>query len=379
MKITKKLMKSFIVWIIMFVVLTLFISNLDSSGGAGDYTDSKLNIVIFDNDCSPESKALYDYIGSRHKIKELTKTDVESVNDALFYNIVNYVLTIKEGYGEMVRGGETDGLFEYKTAPSSYYGEYMNMQLEQYISSLSAYIASGMDIAPALEKTADSLREPTEVDKVSFDNDSRLGRHIYSIMRYMPYIFLTVSAAVIARIIITLNSDDIRKRTSCAPVSMMKYNLQVMLGASVVCLSLWLFMMLYTVICSGRELFTNNGLFAVLNNFVFLIVAASLGLFISSLFGKDSEAIDMINNIVSLGMCFLGGVFVPLQFLSGTVLIISKFLPTYWYIRALDSIAGINGMTYDTSVIRISIGIQFLFAAALLAASMAVSKFRRKA
>ena len=51
-------------------------------------------------------------------------------------------------------------------------------------------------------------------------------------------------------------------------------------------------------------------------------------------------ALNGINNVLSLGLCFLGGVFVPLEMLGNGIVSIAQFLPTYWYSR-------INGILRD--------------------------------
>lgn len=48
----------------------------------------------------------------------------------------------------------------------------------------------------------------------------------------------------------------------------------------------------------------------------------------------------MVSNVIALGMSFLSGVFVPIEFLGDGIIKIAHFLPAYWYImgaRLIDS------------------------------------------
>ena len=68
----------------------------------------------------------------------------------------------------------------------------------------------------------------------------------------------------------------------------------------------------------------------VLNTLVMMAVALSLS-YLIGLFVKNSNMLSGIANILSLGMCFLCGVFVPMNVMDRNVLKVSQFLPVYWY------------------------------------------------
>ena len=80
----------------------------------------------------------------------------------------------------------------------------------------------------------------------------------------------------------------------------------------------------------------------------------------------------------SLGMCFLCGVFVPLDVLNKGVITVAQFLPVYWYEKANDMLADFGNITGSvrTEVLQ-AVGIQLVFAAAILCIAMAVSKKKR--
>lgn len=66
-------------------------------------------------------------------------------------------------------------------------------------------------------------------------------------------------------------------------------------------------------------LLCKEGLLAVLNSLVFMLVVLSMTLLISVL-TPSPKATDMIANTIGLGMSFLCGVFVPQKFLGEAVI-----------------------------------------------------------
>lgn len=83
----------------------------------------------------------------------------------------------------------------------------------------------------------------------------------------------------------------------------------------------------------GDGFFLTNALYAMLNSFVFLLVAAAISLLVS-LFPLGNSTINLISNIVGLGMGFTCGIFVSQDLLPESALKIAHFLPAYWYVRA---------------------------------------------
>ena len=83
---------------------------------------------------------------------------------------------------------------------------------------------------------------------------------------------------------------------------------------------------------------------------------------------KKAEIIDMAANFVTLGICFLSGIFVPLELLGEGVKKAAQVTPTYWYAKAVDDIFGLTSFTGEKlRPVFMSLGILLAFAAALLA------------
>ena len=85
----------------------------------------------------------------------------------------------------------------------------------------------------------------------------------------------------------------------------------------------------------------------------------------------------MISNVLGLGLSFLGGIFVPLEYMSSGVVAFARFLPTYWYVKANQIIDSYTGTSAQISTYLSYIGIEFIFALAIFSAALAASKVRK--
>jgi ABC-type multidrug transport system permease subunit len=112
----------------------------------------------------------------------------------------------------------------------------------------------------------------------------------------------------------------------------------------------------------------------LLNSFVITIFALALAALASN-FVNSSNAQNAAANIMTLALCFLGGVFVPRYMLSDGILAVSQFLPTYWNVIALERATELT--SFDTSAMAPfwqAVMIQLTFAAAVFCLSLLVGK-----
>lgn len=84
-------------------------------------------------------------------------------------------------------------------------------------------------------------------------------------------------------------------------------------------------------------------------------------------------------NVLSLALCFLGGIFVPLELFGDEIVNVAKFTPTYWYAMSNDLIASTKSIA---SANLQALGFNWLvitcFAVAFLAAAIVVQNLKRK-
>ncbi len=377
LKITKKNLPMVFMYVgLFFILLTFFVgSNSEDSS----FEAKRLCVSVIDMDKSPASAALTEFIGKNHDLVEI-ENDKDKILDALYYTRTDYVLTIKEGYADKISTGETSGLFTNCKIPDSYTGIFVDNLVSQYVSTVSAYIKGGNSLDHATAKTADLLSKEAVINVQSFaDNDgsSDYSKDMSLYFQYLAYIIMSILITVLSTTILTMNGKEISKRTNCSCTTSSSQTFQIILGSSVIVAVIWVLFIAAAFIMNGGA-FSEKCLLAVLNSFVFTVVASGIALLIAALAPK-SDTVNVISNIITLGMSFLCGVFVDQSLLGDSVLSIARFLPAYWYVRANNMLSGISDEAYSVNSFMSFLGIEAIFAAALFAVVLLINKSKHNA
>lgn len=369
------------IYFIIYAVITIVLSVTAKDSMSANFRTKELSVCVQDEDNSEASKALISYLGSIHNLAEMENSP-EVLQEHLYYRDIDYVLTIKEGFQDKILKGENDSLVTNVKVPGSSAGYFADQQVTQYIQLVQLYLNGGFSMDEALVKTVDSLKNTENVKYVTFDDNNQNGKkEVFYFYQYLPYVFILLLFCGLAPIIIIFQEKDMRNRINCSCAKLLERNLQLALGGGVYSICIWLlFIILGTVVYRGA-MFSVNALYAMLNSFAFLLISVAMTLLFScfDLGANVMNIVNIVSNILGLGMSFLGGVFVPQNMLSDKVLAFARFLPTYWYIRANNMLAGFSTELFDMHVYWNAIGIQLLFALAIFALTLVATKLRRQA
>jgi ABC-2 type transport system permease protein len=74
----------------------------------------------------------------------------------------------------------------------------------------------------------------------------------------------------------------------------------------------------------------------VLNIVCLVMVALSIGVFITRIV-KNENLINMVLQIIIALTCFIGGSFMPIEFLPKGITMFSKFTPQYWALQSINT------------------------------------------
>jgi ABC-2 type transport system permease protein len=101
--------------------------------------------------------------------------------------------------------------------------------------------------------------------------------------------------------------------------------------------------------------------------------------FLAGKFIKSPVVQAAVTNVVSLGICFLSGVFMDQYLLGETVLKIASFSPGFWYIKAVNWIKELTSFSFENlrPVFEYML-IQLAFAAACIIVALVASKQRKQ-
>ncbi len=361
-KILDKQKHQFIIYISIFAVLLGILTNVGGDQRK-EFQGSRLDLVVFDYDNSEESKYLMEYMYSIHDKVEVVD-DKEEIQDYLYYQVLDYVLYIDEGYSE------TGNVSNIKR-PGSESGSYVDGQISSYQKAFDAYVAAGYSLEEANAKAIESLDNE---GLVSYKGNTTAAKpKMYYYYTYMTYILIMLLMNVMAPVIMVYNKKEIKDRNTVAPMTTRSRNLQLIGASAVLSIAVWVALIIISAIMFKGEIFKGTNLLNMVSSFVFLLITVGLVCIVSS-FNLKAPTISMISNIVALGMAFLGGVFVPLEIFSGTILKVAKLMPTYWHVTATESLYKDGAL--DT--FWKCVGIEALYAVAFIAIALVVAKVMKE-
>ena len=370
-KVIKKRLPSAMAYIIVFIVISVFAASTSSKDNKFEVT--KLKICIFDEDDTPESRELSDFIAKNNDIVEI-ENDRDVIIDSLYYKRADYVLIINEGYAERLRAGDTADVFGSYCLDESFSTVYMGQLLDEYTNSVKAYLSMGLSADEAVSCTEEALSQEADVSMLRVDKggDAHYSVDFAAYFQYMPYILISAVFIIVCQVLVTMNRKDIRFRTNCSCIKNSTYTFQLFFGSGLFVLAVWLLLMIVGIMLN-EEMYTGRAWYAVFNSLIFSVVVAAIAVFVSS-FEPADNVLNLITQVLGLGLSFLCGVFIPREILSDKVLSVARFLPAYWYISANEMIADVT--PFSSEGVMQCYMIQLGFAAALILLTLLVRKVK---
>ena len=235
------------------------------------------------------------------------------------------------------------------------------MLLEKYFKIADIVNDNVTDIDTIISTINSSLDSNTIVQVVNTVDIDRLSvaSYFYS---YANYSILAICIYVTALILIIFNNKKIKDRTNISSKKSSSITKELYFGNLCFILLVWIFIIILSIIINGKIMFTSNGLYLMLNSFIFMICALSIGFLVGNIF-RSENAISAIVNIVALGSSFICGSFIPLNYLPATVVKFSKILPSYWFIKNNNFICTIENFNKEVFMeLFKNMSIVFLFA-----------------
>lgn len=327
----------------VFMSLSLIMAKVNGGGGASSFQQDSLDIAVVDEDQGEFAGQIREYFGTHNQVTEM-KMDQDKIADALYWRKLDYVLVIPEGTDEVLSKGEMPELSCMKV-PGYFDSAYFEAALQMYLQKMTALTGSGISLREAGQKLTALQKKETKVHMASFVN-KRQGDMSTRFFLYVPYLFIAVGVSGIGLVLLRLNRREVRERTECSSMPMKKRVTGMTAAVLVYGGGLYLFVFVAAVVISGGSILTDPRLpwFAV-NIFTMLLFGLSLGFF-AGMVAKTDDAINGIVNVLSLVLCFLGGVFVPRQFFGAGVQKVAKTFPTYWYVVNNESIGAMKTVSH---------------------------------
>ena len=355
LKILNKLKGLIILYTVMLISVTLVNQTSDN---VDSFEEVKPSVIIVNNDKSKNgvTNHFIKYLENHMEVKDIDIGNEEKIDDALFYRDVSLVVYIPDGFGDDLLDNK-DVSVEYKISgdKGSSYGK---MLVQNYFDSFNIYnnYYDGDELFDRLDNAL-NLDVNVEVkSKVDTNSLSRMARFF----NFLNYAILAGCVYSISMILASLKSENVRKRTIVSSYDYKKYNRIVLEACSIVIIGMWILYMILALIIFKDLFISMNGLWYVINSFVFSLCSLCIGFLIGNI-TQNKGTISGIVNVVSLGSSFLCGCFVPFEFMPDYVIKIAHIFPTYYFVinnealKVMDnfSLSSVSPLIFNMEIVLI--------------------------
>ena len=369
LKILNKLKGLIILYTIMLISVTLV---NQTSGNVDSFEEVKPSVIIVNNDKSKNgvTNHFIKYLENHMEVKDIDIGNEEKIDDALFYRDVSLVVYIPDGFGDDLLDSK-DVSVEYKISgdKGSSYGK---MLVQNYFDSFNIYnnYYDGDELFDRLDNALNIDVNVEVKSKLDTNSLSRMARFF----NFLNYAILAGCVYSISMILASLKSENVRKRTIVSSYDYKKYNRIVLEACSIVIIGMWLLYMIIALIIFKDLFISMNGLWYVINSFVFSLCSLCIGFLIGNI-TQNKGAISGIVNVVSLGSSFLCGCFVPFEFMPDYVIKIAHIFPTYYFVINNEALKVMDNFSLSSvSPLIFNMGIVLIFGVCFVIITNYVSK-----
>ncbi len=380
LKILKKQLPIMLVYLIVFLVISLIMSSfLAKEQQQQDrlFTQAKSNIAFICEENTPLVNGFKQELSRVANFVELPD-ETEALQDALYFRTVTYILRVPEGFTDSFMQGENVQL-EKTAVPDSISSTYLDLFIDQYFNTARLYVQQMENISQ--ESLVQYLQSDLAVSafvELKTIGDQPLNQNFANyFFNFLAFSLLSVLILGMGTLLLVFYDPDLMRRNACAPLSSSSVNLQFILAILVFTVLAWSIMVAFCLLFNYKNSLNLNTLYFVTNSLVFAVCGTGISFLIGNLV-KSHNAIPAVNNVVTLGLCFISGVFVPMKLIADSVLRIASFTPTYWFVKANNQIAKLIQFDFaNLEPIFTSMLIQLGFALAFFAAAVVANKKRR--
>ena len=138
-KVILKNMTQILIYIIVFVSIATSLGNINAKKEKSIFQETKVNIAFINDDKESEFiKGFEGYLNRNCNIVKLSK-EKESLQDALFYREVEYIIKVPKGFTEEFFSGKPVAI-ETTAVPESSSEVYMDNMVNKYLNTAKIYI-----------------------------------------------------------------------------------------------------------------------------------------------------------------------------------------------------------------------------------------------
>ena len=363
-----------LLYVAVFVTIAVIVQLSLREERTDTFEMTSLPVAVEDRDGGAAAEGLKEYLGQIHRVTEW-EGDLTGLQEKMFYRDIYYLVRIPENFEAACLAGQEK--LEVTKIPGTTSAYYVDSQISAWLREMKAMLAAGYGTQ---EACALVLQAQSGAGSVRMLDESGYGGepapHAF-LFQYLPYMVLSILCYGAAFIMIAFRKEEVRRRLLVSPVPRLRQNLGLMAGYLVLGAVVWVISLILPVTLYRGDFLSDGNLPYYMANVTALVLVSLSIAYVIGMLVKNADIVNGVVNVVTLGMCFLCGVFVSMDVLAEGVRRAAAFLPVYWY-------ETVNGILSDHASLTAGqraevlqgLGLQLLFAAALFGVGMAVSRYR---
>ncbi len=379
-KILKTMFGQVLMYIGIFTGISVLLFNQQKNNDPLDYKEVSQKISIVDNDNSAASQALNKNLTASNELIELPDYESDTIQDELYNRNVSNVIIIPNGFSDALIKNEAGDMITVYNLPGTMMASIVTNNINNYIKTLRANLVSRQNVSEADMKECISLTDTALAKKADVEITSHIDTKlslIRDLYRYLAYLFIALAVSSVSPILVSLYKKDVNVRQNCSAIKQSSYNMQLFLSILLTGVGFCSVFVVLALVLAGPVIFSLKGLLYILNMVIFMTISLAIAFLVANI-TSTINVLSMFANIIGLGCSFLGGVFVPIEMLSDGVIKAALFLPSYWYIAGNNSILTMGTQTSVTDTFA-KLGIEALFALAIILVALTIQKIKRTA
>lgn len=379
LKTIKGKMTSLIIYFVVFAVFGSIVARQNSKSMDSMFEAHQVVIALVDQDDSELSRGIAEAFSQTDKIEKVkasTEDDLKKLNDNVRFDIYDDAILIPFGFEANVLAGHESGA-EFLSKGQSASSTLMYTKFNTFVKNVTIYMNAGFSETEAIANATDDM-EKSEPEIEMVKANDKTGHSLMAVMyAFMAYSMMMILSIGIATIISSIKKKDLMARITVSPMSSFRQNLEQVLAITTFGLVVLLAMILVVCIFLGNEADYSKIWYYSINSAALMVVGISFAFFLGTI-SQDEGVIELVSNMVFLGMSFISGVFVTRDFMSESVLKVAHFLPVYWYVSGTEQIDTAKVSEIWGSGLVGSLAMQLLFALLFMGAGFVVARKKER-
>ena len=343
-----------IMYSLIFMAVILLVMN-SSSINMPEFEAEQTRVLFYDLDDTELTNGLKTYLSAYSEYVEIEDHFVE---DAFFYRDIEYIMTIPKGFTESFLTNNQMEI-ERRLIPDDTSGYFLDGKINNYLNLAYAYLNN--DVVELSELNARITADLANETEVVFPSEEVHDlRFINIYFNYLGYILIALIVTISGVVITSFTNFKVRRRNTIASISNNKFTWILILSTIITSLVFLLVFAIIAYFLFPNILFTKPGLIMLANTLVYTFAIVALAYLITVLF-KNKALIGGIATVISLGLAFTSGAFIPQMLLGDGVLGFARLFPLYYQIKNNDLISSTNGVIpnefYTNLIILVGFGI----------------------